>query len=96
MLQKVSRTSPNARRVIVIGCEDSGSIFEAFDFWAGCGEISAPSLKADVGLWHVSVHPYKTWLRWLEAAGMSVIRKVRGPMIFGGPFSTVIRFSQVV
>ncbi len=55
-------------------------------FWAGCDEISAPSLKADVGLGHVSVYPYKTWLRWLKAAGISVIRKVRGPMIFGGPF----------
>jgi hypothetical protein len=55
-------------------------------FWAGCDEISAPSLKADVGLGHVSVHPNKTWLKWLEAAGMLVIPKVRGPMIFGGAF----------
>lgn len=55
-------------------------------FWAGCDEISAPPLKAEVGLGHVSVHPYKTWRRWIENAGMSIVRKVRGPLVFGGPF----------
>ena len=55
-------------------------------FWKGHDKISAPPLGADVGFGHVSVYPYRTWRVWLEKAGMEIIRKVRGPMVFGGPF----------
>lgn len=55
-------------------------------FWAGHDEISAPALDAEAGLGHVSVYPFKTWRNWLKNAGLEVIQKVRGPMIFGGPF----------
>ena len=55
-------------------------------FWAGHDEISAPALDAETGLGHVSVYPFKTWRSWLKKAGLEVIQKVRGPMIFGGPF----------
>lgn len=55
-------------------------------FWKGHDKISAPPLSAEVGLGHVSVHPYRVWRAWLEKAGVEIIRKVRGPMVFGGPF----------
>ena len=55
-------------------------------FWAGNDEISAPALDAAAGLSHVSVYPFKKWRSWLKKAGLEVIQKVRGPMIFGGPF----------
>jgi len=55
-------------------------------FWKGHDKISAPPLSAEVGLGHVSVYPYRVWRAWLEKAGMEIIRKVRGPMVFGGPF----------
>lgn len=55
-------------------------------FWAGCDNISAPPLTAAAGLAHVSIHPYKVWQAWLRDAGLQVVRKVRGPMLFGGPF----------
>ena len=55
-------------------------------FWAGCDNISAPLLTAAAGLAHVSIHPYKVWQAWLRDAGLQVVRKVRGPMLFGGPF----------
>jgi SAM-dependent methyltransferase len=55
-------------------------------FWAGHDEISAPEMDAEAGLGHVSVYPFKTWRNWLKKAGLEVIQKVRGPMIFGGPF----------
>lgn len=55
-------------------------------YWRGCDEISAPSLSAEVGYEHISVHPYRVWRSWLEKAGLKVIHKVRGPMVFGGPF----------
>ncbi|NOR21796.1 MAG: methyltransferase domain-containing protein [Candidatus Aminicenantes bacterium] len=55
-------------------------------FWKGQDEISAPPLRAEVGFGHVSVYPYRVWRAWLEKAGMKVIRKVRGPMVFGSPF----------
>jgi ubiquinone/menaquinone biosynthesis C-methylase UbiE len=55
-------------------------------FWAGHDEISAPVLDAEAGLGHVSVYPFKTWRNWLEKVGLEVIQKVRGPMVFGGPF----------
>jgi len=55
-------------------------------FWSGYDEISAPPLHAEAGFGHVSVHPFKTWRDWLEKADLVVIQKVRGPMVFGGPF----------
>jgi ubiquinone/menaquinone biosynthesis C-methylase UbiE len=55
-------------------------------FWSGHDKISAPALDAEAGLGHVSVYPFKTWRSWLKKAGLEVIQKVRGPMIFGGPF----------
>jgi SAM-dependent methyltransferase len=55
-------------------------------FWAGHDEISAPAMDAEAGLGHVSVYPFKTWRNWLKKAGLDVIQKVRGPMVFGGPF----------
>jgi ubiquinone/menaquinone biosynthesis C-methylase UbiE len=55
-------------------------------FWAGNDEISAPPLKAEAGLGHVSVYPYKLWRNWLESAGLPAVRKIRGSMLFGGPF----------
>jgi ubiquinone/menaquinone biosynthesis C-methylase UbiE len=55
-------------------------------FWAGHDEISAPAMNAVAGLGHVSVYPFKIWRNWLEKAGLEVIQKVRGPMVFGGPF----------
>jgi ubiquinone/menaquinone biosynthesis C-methylase UbiE len=55
-------------------------------FWAGHDEISAPELDAETGLGHVSVYPFKIWRKWLEKAGLKVLQKIRGPMVFGGPF----------
>lgn len=55
-------------------------------FWTGHDEISAPSLDAEAGLGHVSIYPYKKWRTWLEKAGLKVLQKIRGPMVFGGPF----------
>jgi len=55
-------------------------------FWAGHDKISAPLMDAEAGLGHVSVFPFKKWRNWLEKAGLKVIQKVRGPMVFGGPF----------
>jgi SAM-dependent methyltransferase len=56
------------------------------NFWSGNDEISAPPLKAEAGLGHVSVYPYKLWRNWLESAGLPAVRKIRGSMLFGGPF----------
>jgi SAM-dependent methyltransferase len=61
-------------------------------FWSGQDAVTAPPLAAAVGLGHVSVYPYKTWQGWLQAAGLPVIKKVRGPLIFGGPFFDRNRF----
>jgi ubiquinone/menaquinone biosynthesis C-methylase UbiE len=55
-------------------------------FWAGHDKISAPVLDAEAGFGHVSVYPFKKWRGWLEKAGLKVLQKVRGPMVFGGPF----------
>lgn len=55
-------------------------------YWRGHDTISAPPLSAEVGFGHVSVHPCGVWRAWLKEAGLQVIREVRGPMVFGGPF----------
>ena len=55
-------------------------------FWKWHDKISAPPLSADVGFGHVSVYPYREWRVRLKKAGLEIIRKVRGPMLFGGPF----------
>lgn len=55
-------------------------------FWHGCDSISAPPLRAEVGFGHVSVQPYGVWRSWLEKSGLQVVRKVRGPAVFGGSF----------
>ncbi len=61
-------------------------------FWSGQDAITAPPLAAAVGLGHVSVYPFKTWQGWLREAGLPVVKKVRGPLLFGGPFFDRNRF----
>jgi SAM-dependent methyltransferase len=61
-------------------------------YWSGYDQVSAPPLEAEVGFGHVSVHPYRIWRTWLEGAGLRVVRKVCGPMLFGGPFFDRWRF----
>ena len=63
----------------------SGGRFKRF-YWKGEDAVSAPKLSAAVGFGHVSVHPYHVWRHWLAEAGIPVVRKVRGPMLFGSPF----------
>ncbi len=55
-------------------------------YWKGQDDISAPPLAAAVGFGHVSVHPFSVWRPWFEEAGIPVVKKVRGPMLFGSPF----------
>lgn len=69
----------------------SGGGFKKF-YWKGQDEKSAPPLKAAVGFGHVSVHPFRVWRPWFEQAGIPVVKKVRGPMIFGSPFFDRQRF----
>ncbi|MBL1352908.1 MAG: class I SAM-dependent methyltransferase [Zetaproteobacteria bacterium] len=61
-------------------------------YWKGQDEVSAPALDAEVGFGHVSVHPFPVWRDWFEGIGMPVVKKVRGPMIFGSPFFDRHRF----
>lgn len=61
-------------------------------YWKGQDEVSAPPLSAEVGFGHVSVHPFSIWRQWFADSGLPVIRKVRGPMIFGSPFFDRHRF----
>jgi len=61
-------------------------------YWKGQDEVSAPQLSAEVGFGHVSVHPFPIWRQWLADAGLPVVRKVRGPMLFGSPFFDRHRF----
>lgn len=61
-------------------------------YWKGQDNISAPALSAEVGYGHVSVQAFGTWKNWLEEVGLPVVRKIRGPMIFGGPFFDRNRF----
>jgi len=69
----------------------SGGRFKKL-YWKGQDDVSAPPLTAQVGFGHVSVHPFKVWGPWFEQAGIPVVRKVRGPMIFGSPFFDRQRF----
>jgi len=55
-------------------------------FWKGHDTVSAPPLSAEVGFGHVSVHPYGVWRQWMVETGFRMVRKVRGPAVFGGPF----------
>jgi ubiquinone/menaquinone biosynthesis C-methylase UbiE len=82
-------TTPNPNNMVerlgyAIDKMTRGAIKKAF--WKGHDKISAPPLSADVGFGHVSVYPYREWQVWLKKAGLKIIRKVRGPMVFGGPF----------
>jgi len=61
-------------------------------YWKGQDEVSAPPLSAEVGFGHVSVHPYPVWRDWFEEINMPVVKKVRGPMLFGSPFFDRQRF----
>jgi SAM-dependent methyltransferase len=61
-------------------------------FWSGQDAVTAPPLAAAAGLGHVSVFPFKAWRGWLQGAGLSVVKKVRGPLLFGGPFFDRNRF----
>jgi len=61
-------------------------------YWKGQDKVSAPPLSAEVGFGHVSVHPFPIWRQWFADAGLPVIRKVRGPMLFGSPFFDRHRF----
>ena len=61
-------------------------------YWKGQDEVSAPPLTAEVGFGHVSVHPFKVWNEWFQEAAIPVVKKVRGPMLFGSPFFDRHRF----
>ena len=63
----------------------TGGSFKKF-YWKGEDSVSAPSLSAEVGFGHVSVHPFRVWKHWFGHAGMPVVEKLRGPMLFGSPF----------
>ena len=69
----------------------SGGRFKKF-YWNGQDDVSAPPLQAAVGFGHVSVHPFKVWRAMFDEAGLPVVRKVRGPMLFGSPFFDKQRF----
>jgi hypothetical protein len=43
-------------------------------------------MTAEVGFGHVSIHQFRVWKRWLGDSGMPVVKKLRGPMLFGSPF----------
>lgn len=82
-------TTPNPRNLpelVGYGLDRiSGGRFKRL-YWKGEDAVSAPPLSAAVGYGHVSVHPFPVWQGWLAEAGMPVVRKVRGPMLFGSPF----------
>jgi len=69
----------------------TGGWFKRF-YWKGEDDVSAPPLSAAVGFGHVSVHPFKVWQQWFEDAQIPVVKKVRGPMVFGSPFFDRQRF----
>ncbi len=48
--------------------------------------MAGPPLSVEVGFGHVSVHPFGVWRKWIEETGFKLVRKVRGPAVFGGPF----------
>jgi len=55
-------------------------------YWKGQDEVSAPALDAEVGFGHVSVHPFPVWRDWFAQVDLPVVKKVRGPLLFGSPF----------
>ena len=61
-------------------------------YWKGQDEVSAPALDAAVGFGHVSVHPFPVWRDWLDEVGIPVVKKIRGPLVFGSPFFDRQRF----
>lgn len=61
-------------------------------YWKGQDEVSAPPLAAAVGFGHVSVFPFSIWRDYFELADLPVVKKVRGPMLFGSPFFDRHRF----
>jgi len=61
-------------------------------YWKGQDEVSAPPLSAEVGFGHVSVHAFPVWRDWFEDIDMPVVKKIRGPMLFGSPFFDRHRF----
>jgi len=61
-------------------------------YWKGQDEVSAPALDAEVGFGHVSVHPFPVWRDWFAEVGLPVVKKVRGPLVFGSPFFDRQRF----
>jgi len=69
----------------------TGGWFKRF-YWKGEDEVSAPPLSAEVGFGHVSVHPFRVWSDWFEEARIPVVKKVRGPMLFGSPFFDRLRW----
>ncbi len=69
----------------------TGGTFKKF-YWKGQDEVSAPPLSAEVGFGHVSVHPFPVWQAWLDKVELPVVKKVRGPMLFGSPFFDRQRF----
>lgn len=88
-------TTPNPQNPVeCIGSAIDKSLGGALKkmFWSGQDAVTAPPLAAAVGLGHVSVFPYKTWQGWLQKAGLPVVKKVRGPLLFGGPFFDRNRF----
>lgn len=88
-------TTPNPRNLPeMIGYaldRISGGRFKKI-YWQGQDKVSAPPLSAEVGFGHVSVHPFSVWRQMFAAAGLPVVRKVRGPMLFGSPFFDRHRF----
>ncbi|MDQ6955145.1 MAG: class I SAM-dependent methyltransferase [Mariprofundaceae bacterium] len=61
-------------------------------YWKGQDDVSAPPLSAEVGFGHVSVYPFPVWRDWFAAVNLPVVRKIRGPMLFGSPFFDRLRF----
>ncbi|MDQ6952812.1 MAG: class I SAM-dependent methyltransferase [Mariprofundaceae bacterium] len=88
-------TTPNPRNLPeMFGYFLDKISFGAFKnfYWKGQDEVSAPALDAEVGFGHVSVHPFPIWCDWFESIGMPVVKKVRGPLLFGSPFFDRHRF----
>jgi len=88
-------TTPNPRNLPeMLGYALDKLTFGGFKklYWRGQDEVSAPPLDAEVGFGHVSVHPFPVWRDWLEQVEMPVVKKVRGPIVFGSPFFDRHRF----
>lgn len=64
-------------RVIDLGCGSGINIFDVYDVCAEFRQVQWYGLDLN---------------QWLADAGLPVIRKVRGPMLFGSPFFDRRRF----